>query len=252
MVAAHLITSITKGEDARIPVGYLMLLLGWTFEDFDAVNDFLAEGSNVQSLIQAISLPASAGGDLVQGLCAFLLGVIYEFSTKDSPLARASFHSVLTKRLDREQFSERLTRLRSHPLVRDFEVSPQKYRPTPGNSLPDVFFDSVFVEFFKDNYSRIGRSIDKAPEFEISVMTNGVQKGISRELVDSLRSQVENKERTLQDAEAKIASLEVTLRSQAAEHGRTYEATAVEVSKLKASINDKERAHDEQLRYVLS
>jgi hypothetical protein len=248
-VAAHLNISITRGDDARITVGYLMLLLGWTFEDLDAVNDFLAEGSNVQSLIQAISQPIPAGGDLVQGLCAFLLGIVYEFSTKDSPLPRTSFHSVLSKRLDRERFLERLTRLRSHPLVRDFEVTPQKYRLDSGSNLPDIFFDSVFVDFFKDNFSRIGRSIDRAPELEISVVTNGVQKGISRELVDSLRSQVEAKDHALQEAKTKVASLEDALYSRETDHRRSSEATALEISRLKAAFNDLETAHETKLRY---
>lgn len=249
-VAAHLIASIANGDDARISVGYLMLLLGWTFEDFDAVNDFLAEGSNVQSLIQAISQPLSAGGDIVRGLCAFLLGVIYEFSTKDSPLSRTSLHSILSKRLDREQYLERLSRLRSHPLVRDFEVTPQKYRLSAGNSLPDIFFDSIFVDLFKDNYSRMGRAIDRAPEFEIAVMTNGVQKGISRELVDSLRSQVEDRDCALQEAKTKLLSLEDALHTQEAEHRRAIEAATVELSKLKSSFGDIERVHQEQLGYV--
>ncbi|KHN99274.1 Vesicle tethering protein p115-like protein [Metarhizium album ARSEF 1941] len=247
-IAAHLITSISRSNDARISVGYLMLLLGWTFEDLDAVNDFLAEGSNVQSLIQAISQPVSGHGVLIQGLCAFLLGVVYEFSTKDSPLSRTSFHSVLSKRLDREQFMERLTRLRSHPLMRDFEVTPQKHHPSLGNSPPDIFFDSVFVDFFKDNYSRIGRSIDRAPELEISVMTNGVQKGISRELVDSLRSQVRDKDRALQETKARITSLEEALHNREAQHRLSSEATAIELSELKASFDNAGRVHEEQLR----
>ncbi|KJK86957.1 hypothetical protein H633G_09202 [Metarhizium anisopliae BRIP 53284] len=247
-IAAHLITSITRNDDARISVGYLMLLIGWTFEDLDAVNDFLAEGSNVQSLIQAISHAVPAKGVLIQGLCAFLLGVVYEFSTKDSPLSRTSFHSILSKRLDREQFLERLTRLRSHPLMRDFEVTSQKHHPSLGNSLPDIFFDSVFVDFFKDNYSRIGRSIDRAPELEISVMTNGVQKGISRELVDSLRSQVGDKDRALQESKTKIISLEEALNSREAEHRQSSEAAAIELSKLKASFDNAESGHEEQLR----
>ncbi|TWU78936.1 hypothetical protein ED733_007999 [Metarhizium rileyi] len=249
-VTAHLTTGITRSYDARIMVGYLMLLLSWTFEDLNAVDDFLAEGSNVQSLIQAITQPVSAGGVIIQGLCAFLLGVVYEFSTKDSPLPRTSLHSILSKRLDREQFLERLKRLRSHPLIRDFEVTPQKHNPSTGNSLPDIFFDSVFVDFLKDNYSRIRRSIDRAPELEISVMTNGVQQGISRELVDSLRSQVVDKDRALQETEAKVISLEEALRNQQAEHRQSNEANALELSKLKASLGTAEVVHEEHLRML--
>ncbi|KAF1738623.1 Intracellular protein transport protein USO1 [Beauveria bassiana] len=203
-VTAHLLTGIRRGADARISVAYLMLLTIWLFEDLDAVNDFLSEGSNIQSLIQVISQPILEGSELVQGLCAMLLGIAYEFSTKDSPVTRTTLHSILITRLDREQYLQRLLKLRSHPLLRDFEALPQRRDPALLSGLADVYFDSVFVNFFKDNYSRIARAIDRSPELEISVITNGVQKGISRELVDSLREQIREKDRAI--AEAKLAS----------------------------------------------
>ena len=196
-ITAHLISGIGRRDDPRSLVGYLMLLLGWMFEDMDAVNDFLAEGSNVQSLIQVVLQPLPAEADLVRGLSAMLLGVAYEFSTKDSPIPRATLHSILTSRLGRDSYLDRLSTLRAHTLIRDFEVTPQKHGSSSPNGLPSVYFDAVFIEFFKDSYSRIARAIDRAPELEISVVANGVQRGISRELVDSLRGQVEDKDRAL-------------------------------------------------------
>lgn len=251
-VTAHLITGISRGDDARILVGYLMLLLGWMFEDLEAVNDFLAEGSNVQSLIQAVSQPSSAGGDLVQGLCATLLGVAYEFSTKDSPLSRTNFHSILSSRLDRERYLDRLTRLRSHQLVREFEVVPQKQNSGSVNALPEIYFDAVFVDFFKDNYSRMARAIDRAPELEISVVTNGIQKGISRELVDSLRSQLEEKDRVLDDVHNQVTSLEQSLRQQDVDNRHSREESSRDISKLEASLAELEKTHATQLRSVLT
>ncbi|KAG5985116.1 hypothetical protein E4U55_001365 [Claviceps digitariae] len=250
-VTAHLISGISRGDDARVLVGYLMLLLGWTFEDLDAVNDFLAEGSNVQSLIQAILQPSPPGGDIVQGLCALLLGVAYEFSTKDSPLPRSNLYSILTERVDREQYLHCLNRLRVHPLIRDFEVTLQKYDPSNNNGLPDVFFDAAFVNFVKDNYSRIGRSIDRSPELEISIVTNGIQKGISRELVDSLRRQVEEKQRALEELQEKVASVEDTLRHREATHQRSIDELTMELTKLKTALENAEQLHEEKIRKML-
>ncbi|QUC23192.1 uncharacterized protein UV8b_07433 [Ustilaginoidea virens] len=251
-ISAHLITGIFRGDNARVLVGYLMLLLGWIFEDLDAVNDFLAEGSNIQSLLEIVSRPvlSEGEGEIVQGLCALLLGVAYEFSTKDSPLSRTSFHAILSNRLDREHYLNILIRLRSHPLVRDFEVTPQKHRPSTGNSLPDIFFDALFLEFLKDNYSRIARSVDRAPELEISFVTNGVQKGISRELVDTLRGKIEEKDRSLEESNVKLVSLEDALHRREAEHRRSIQVAALEVSKLKAALDDAERIHEEKLRLL--
>lgn len=249
-VTAHLIAGLRRDDDPRILVGYLMLLLGWLFEDIDAVNDFLNEGSNVQSLVQAVLQPVVPGGDLVRGLCAMLLGVAYEFSTKDSPIPRATLHSILLSRLDRDRYLDRLGKLRSHPLVRDFEVIPQKADSPALGMLPEVFFDAVFVDFLKDNYSRIARAIDREPGLEISVITNGVQKGISRELVDSLRSQLEEKDRTLEETRVGMASLERQLGQEQADHRRSKDGTAVELAKAKEAHEAREKAHEAELRLV--
>ncbi|KAG6042144.1 hypothetical protein E4U41_004948 [Claviceps citrina] len=250
-VTAHLISGISRGDDARILVGYFMLLLGWTFEDFDAVNDFLAEGSNVQSLIQAILQPSVPGGDIVQGLCALLLGVAYEFSTKDSPLPRSDLYSILIERVDRDQYLDCLNRLRIHPLIRDFEVTPQKWSPSSGSGLPEIFFDAAFVHFLKDNYSRIGRCIDRKPELEISVVTNGIQKGISRELVDSLRRQVEDKQRDLEEMQDKTASLEDALGHREATHQRLMDEVTGELAKLRTAFENADCMHEEKIRKLL-
>ena len=130
--------------------------------------------------------------------------------------------------------------------MRDFEVMPQKLDLS--GTLPNVFFDGTFVDFFKDNYSRLGRAIDRDPGMEISVMTNGVQKGISRQLVDSLRGQVEEKDRALQDARGRLASVERQLDREQAEHRRTRDGNAVELSRTKAAHDGLQRRHQEEVR----
>jgi len=182
-ITANLITGIQRNADERILVGYLMLLCGWLFEAPDAVNDFLGETSNVQSLLAAIQ---SSNSSIVPGLCGVLLGIVYEFSTKDSPLPRSSLHSLLIS--SRDQYIDRITKLRHHPLFRDFDVLPQKLSSAPVGGLPEVFFDKEFVDFTKDNFSRMIRAIDRLPGIEVPV---GIPEGISREIVDSLRSQLE-------------------------------------------------------------
>lgn len=249
-VAAHLISGITRNDDPRSLVGYLMLLLGWMFEDIDAVNDFLAEGSNAQSLIQAILQPMSAEAELVQGLSAMVLGVAYEFSTKDSPIPRPILNSILASRLGHDIYRDRLLALRCHPHIRDFEVTPQKHDAFSSNSLPDVFLDAVFVEFLKDNYSRILRSIDMAPEFEISIITNGMQRGISRELVDSLRSQIKQKDQLLESARSQLISLEEKLNQRRAEYRHSIEEATLETGRLREALRALEKSCESKIRCV--
>ncbi|KAI1403280.1 p115 like vesicle tethering protein [Hypoxylon fuscum] len=248
-ITSHLVSGLARAEDDRVAVGYLMLLIGWLFEDLDGVNDFLGEGSNIQALAQEVTKhnPSSA---IVQGLCAMILGVLYEFSTKDSPIPRSTLHSVLMSRMSRDKYIDTLTKLRSHPFMRNFEVIPQK--ADPEGNMPEVYFDATFVDFFKDNYSRIIRAIDRDPGMEISVVTNGVQKGISRELVDSLRSQVDEKERALQAAHVDMASLEGKLGQEQADHRRTKETSVAELARIKSVNETIQRNHEEEVKKIIT
>ena len=96
-----------------------------------------------------------------------------------------------------------------------------------------MFFDKLFVEFLKDNFSRLLRAIDRDPGMEIPVVANGVQKGISREMVDSLRSQLEEKGKALQKAEEDLLSHGRQLGQEQADHRREKETAAIELSKIK-------------------
>lgn len=248
-LTGNMISSERKGEDERVTIGYLMVLCGWLYEDHDGVNDFLGEGSNVQSIVQLV-IRDRLSGILVSGLCAFLLGIVYEFSTKDSPIPRETLHQLLTSRLGREQYSDRITRLREHPMVRDFEVLPQGLDSSTHGGLPEVYFDRTFVDFLKDNFSRILRAIDRAPGIEVPVIANGIQKGISRELVDSLKAQVEDRTQTIQKFESEIVTIGRKLGQEQADHRKAKESAVIELGRIK-NINDAlQRNHDEDLEKI--
>lgn len=247
---SHLVSGLSRGDDPRILVGYLMLLLGWLYEDPDGVNDFLGEASHIQSLIQAVVQPAGAD-ELVQGLCATLLGVVYEFSTKDSPIPRATLHPLLVSKLGRDKYLDKLAKLRSHPFMRDYEVIPQRLDPSSHAKLADVYFDSTFVEFFKDTYSRVARAIDRDPDVEIPVLVNGTEKGVSRELVDSLRAEIEEKRQAIQEVHGTLESVKAQLEQERETRKHSGDAASVELSKAKGENETLQKAHEDDLRYVL-
>lgn len=248
-LTGNMISAERKDEDERVAIGYLMVLCGWLYEDHDGVNDFLGEGSNVQSIVQLV-VQDNHSRVLVTGLCAFLLGIVYEFSTKDSPISRETLHQLLTGRLGREQYSDRITRLREHPMVRDFEVLPQGLNSSTTGGLPEVYFDRTFVDFLKDNFSRILRAIDRAPGIEVPVIANGIQKGVSRELVDSLRAQVEDRSQAIQKLESDIVTIERKLGQEQADHRKAKESAVIELGRIK-NINDGlQRNHEEYLQKI--
>ncbi|KAK5071278.1 Vesicle-mediated ER to Golgi transport protein [Lithohypha guttulata] len=196
-ITSNVVAGVQHPEDERALVGYLMLLSTWLFEDPNAVNDLLDEGSNLQGLISAVKV-ASPTMPLVAGLCTFLLGIIYEFSTRDSPIPRATLHSVLQKGLTREVYVDRLTRLH------------------------------------------------RDPGFEASVIMNGVQKGVSRELVDSLRAQIEEQKALLESSENEFATLRQQLEQESLEHRRTKESTAAELNRIKHINQSLQNNHEEE------
>jgi len=243
-VAANLVRGLKRDVDPRVLVAYLVLLASWLFEDPDAVNALLGEGS----LIQDLSQPSSPN-EVVQGLCALLLGIAYEFSTKDSPIPRSTLHTILASRLGRDRYLEKLGRLRSNPLMRDFEVGPQKW-DLSGGMLPEVFFDQTFVDFFKDNYGRFVRAIDRDPGIEVSVVTNGVQKGISRELVDSLRARIDEQDKRIQTIEFESIALRRQLELEQMEHKKTRDTCVNDIAKMRSTTDGHQRRHEEELAYV--
>ncbi|RYO99337.1 hypothetical protein DL764_006838 [Monosporascus ibericus] len=246
-VTAHLLSALLRDDDERILVGYLMLLIGWLFEDLDGVNDFLGEGSNINALAEAV-VRHPPRSDLVRGLSSVLLGIIYEFSTKDSPITRTRVHSILMSKVGREKYVDTLSKLRSHDLMRNFEVTPQKLDNS--GDLPEVFFDATFVDFFKDNYNRLLRAIDRDPGMEISVVTNGVQKGISREMVDSLRARLEEKEQELQKAIDEKTSLNAKLDHEQMERHKSQDTFAAEIARIKSVNEALQRHHEEDIKHI--
>ena len=249
-LAGNVISAEQRGGDERVSVGYLMILCSWLYEDHDAVNDFLSEGSNVQSIVQLLA-QTSQSRILVSGLCAILLGTIYEFSTKDSPIPRATLHQILMTRLGREQYVDKITRLREHPTVRDFEVLPQNLSSSQFGGLPEVYFDKSFVDFLKDNFSRMIRAIDRAPGLEVPVVANGIQKGISRELVDSLKAQVEDRAQKIQKLETDVLTIERKLGQEQADHRKAKETAAIELNRIRNINEALQRNHEEDTQRIL-
>ncbi|KAL8914789.1 MAG: hypothetical protein Q9171_000625 [Xanthocarpia ochracea] len=248
-LAGNLISAEQNMEDERVSIAYLMILCSWLYEDHDAVNDFLSEGSIIQSIVQFVSQNNQSRA-LASGLFAVLLGTVYEFSTKDSPVPRDIIHQILTTRLGRERYIDQVTRLREHPMIRNYEVLPQALTSSPSGGLPEVYFDKTFVEFVKDNFSRMVRAIDRAPGLEVPVVANGIQKGVSRELVDSLKAQVDDRSRSIQKLESDVSTLERKLEQEQADHRKARDAAAIESNRIRNVNEALQRHHDEDLQKI--
>ena len=152
-----------SSEDwTKIIVGYLVLLSLWLWHSPPSIQDFVSESANLQVLVQPAA--QTTGVDpLIQGLSAFVLGTAYEFHTatdSDVPegaLTRQTMHPILHTRIGADQFSTRILCVKSDP--RFASCTPDVLESVLTESHSSIWFTWSFVEFWKDNYVRVQKSI---------------------------------------------------------------------------------------------
>jgi intracellular protein transport protein USO1 len=249
-IAGNLIAAIERDEDERILIAYFMLLCCWLFEDLGAVNDFLGEASSLQALMRQVSI-TSSGDEVIRGLSALLIGILYHYSTKDSPIPRRKMQPLLISGIGREKYLQALSQLRQNPLIRDYEVFNQG-TAAPNQSqetAPYAYFDSTFIEFLKDNFSKFSRAIDRDPGIEVSVSDEA---GIDRDLVDSLRSQLDEKTQALERTETQILDLERKVDLAQANHRKDADTSAAELQRIKQVNEALQRTQEAEIQSLQS
>ncbi|EWC46137.1 hypothetical protein DRE_04711 [Drechslerella stenobrocha 248] len=228
-LSSNLVSALQYGLDSRISLTFLMILCVWLYDNPEAVNDFLNEGSTIESILAIIN-QSNKADTILQGMCAFLMGIVFEFSTKESPIPRGTLHSLILGRLSKDQYFHKLHKLRQHPTIRDFEViGNQPHR----KGLPEVYFSSEFIEFFKDNYSHILRALDRDPGDPSGRLSNGESKMVSTEMLESVTAQLETKEDELSKLRATHTALEHKLSQEQEELRRFKESSSLTVQKIK-------------------
>lgn len=166
----------------------LLTVLLWDFAE--GVNNLLAEGSGLLQALVAVTNPAS-GEPMIDGVAAVLLGTVYEFSTKDSPIPRRTLAPLLTQKLGRSKYIDALTQLRRQPAVRDFDLDERVEEP---------LLSKVFVELFMMEYSRLRKAIDKDPGIEV-LPSSAAEAGVDRDVLDDLRQQLQTAKDALAQAQ---------------------------------------------------
>ncbi|KAL7413626.1 p115 like vesicle tethering protein [Mrakia frigida] len=210
-----------KGKDwTRAMVGWLEVLAVWMWDSPKTVKEFLSEGANLQVLIAPIT--QSSGLDpLIQGLSAFLLGVCYEFNREPGEITRSTLHPILHGRIGPDQFVSRMARLREDPRFK--AVGPEMMMMEGGEEggeeeerrleggfeggreeREEVWFDWSFVEFWKNNYYTIQRSINADPDLSTRPADADSE---SAHLITSLRTRVKSQSEELEDLQAKLAAM---------------------------------------------
>jgi len=225
-----------QSADERLIAAYAGLLTVFLWDFADGVNNLLSEGSGLIQALVAAANPAS--GDIVTaGLSATLLGTIYEFSTKDSPIPRRTLAPLLTQKLGRSKYLDSLSQLRRDPAIRDFdiEVGEQEGR-----------LSTPFVDLFQLEYSRLRKAIDKDPGLEV-LPASAAEAGVDRDVLDDLRQQLQ----TTKDALSQAQQDALTVGQQAEQDrmavAKELQTAAAEVDRLRRINQAMQTGHESEL-----
>ncbi|EED83908.1 predicted protein [Postia placenta Mad-698-R] len=148
----------------RLLVGYLTLLSQWLWEHPRAVRGFLEAGA-LGVLVEPINHMTDTDA-LIPSLCAFLLGICYEFNREPGEITRSTIYPILT-RLGIDMLGGRILLLRDDDrfkaigpdtLVLSMPAAPSHLHSGPAvASKPEIeegeiWFDWPFIDFWKSNY----------------------------------------------------------------------------------------------------
>lgn len=236
-VAAELEPALKEASDPRFAEAYACLLAIFLWDSAEAVDDVLAEGSSLVQTLAEVTASPSSDPELA-GLSAVLLGTIYEFSTKDSPIPRRTLAPLLTQKLGRSKYLNALTELRRQPAIRDADLIAEEGSETT--------LCQTFVDLFQVEYSRLRKAIDKDPGVEV-LPASAAAAGVDRDVLDDLRQQLQTSKEAL--AQAQASSSEA---SQKAEQVRMTTAKDIqtanaEVERLRRINQAMQQGHEAEL-----
>ncbi|OSC96788.1 hypothetical protein PYCCODRAFT_1440814 [Trametes coccinea BRFM310] len=262
----------------RLCVGYLCLLIQWLWEDPAAVREFLEAGA-LGVLVEPINQTAEEDA-VIPGLCAFLLGVCYEFNREPGEVTRATIHPILT-RLGIDMLSGRIAHLRDDdrfkaigpdnfvlayptapaPHHQPLQGPPSASQPKPEVEEGEIWFDWAFVDFWKSNYYTIQKGIAVDPNSLSSAAGHGAESAM---LIASLKDVIRNQAAEIDKLQQQIKSLSTssdeveTLRAQvttltqqlseAEEKRRDVEKEQEDLLVLLDELNNKRRRDKERMR----
>ena len=244
-LSGHLMSCLQTDSEPRIAVAYLRLLSTLLFDSQPAVNDCLAEGSALLGALITIAqksndsqVMADSTKSLLPGMCAALLGCIYEFSSKDSPIPRRTLQPFLVTKLGRQRYFDALKQLRQHPVIRDSEI--MAYSGQPPDEM-QMLFDDSFIEWYKTEYGRLRRAIDKDPGIELISRDDA---GVDRDILDDLRQQINSKDQALQQAEQQQLENRQKADQLDAEHRKEIQSLQSSQRTMEADVERVRRIND--------
>lgn len=252
----------------RVIVALLVALSGWMWDSPAGVRDFFGEGGGLQVMMEPIT--QSIGVDvLVQGLCAFLLGVCYEFNREPGEITRATLYPILHSRIGTDVFIARMARVREDERFK--AVGPDSPVIAPGLGLEDeytegdgegegntaegdVWLDWGFVEFWKSNAYTIQRAISVDPD---AAAANASMSEEATELIASLKENIRAQAGEMESLQAKLAQMSKEREEERESHGAQIASltekvneTTGELDRVRAQKTEAEKEQEDLLVFL--
>uniref|UniRef100_F7AL87 General vesicular transport factor p115 n=1 Tax=Equus caballus TaxID=9796 RepID=F7AL87_HORSE len=150
-----------RGSKIQTRVGLLMLLCTWLSNCPIAVTHFLHNSANVPFLTGQIAENLGEEEQLVQGLCALLLGITIYFNDNSlESYMKEKLKQLIEKRIGKENFIEKLGFISKHELYSRASQKPQPNFPSPEYMI----FDHEFTKLVKELEGVITKAIYKSSE----------------------------------------------------------------------------------------
>ncbi|XP_020662838.3 general vesicular transport factor p115 isoform X6 [Pogona vitticeps] len=152
---------LSQGSKVQTRVGLLMLLCTWLSNCPIAVTHFLHNSANIPFLTGQIAENLGEEEQLVQGLCALLLGIsIYYNDNSLENCKKEKLKQLIEKRIGKENFVEKLGFISKHEFY-----SRAAQKPQPSFSSPDhMMFDHEFTKLVKELEGVITKAVYKSSE----------------------------------------------------------------------------------------
>lgn len=152
---------LSQGSKIQTRVGLLMLLCTWLSSCPIAVTHFLHNSANVPFLTGQIAENLGEEEQLVQGLCALLLGISIYFNDNSlENYTKEKLKQLIEKRIGKENFIEKLGFISKHELYSRASQKPQPNFPSPEYMI----FDHEFTKLVKELEGVITKAIYKSSE----------------------------------------------------------------------------------------
>uniref|UniRef100_A0A8D1H5G0 General vesicular transport factor p115 n=1 Tax=Sus scrofa TaxID=9823 RepID=A0A8D1H5G0_PIG len=136
-----------RGSKIQTRVGLLMLLCTWLSNCPIAVTHFLHNSANVPFLTGQIAENLGEEEQLVQGLCALLLGISIYFNDNSlESYTKEKLKQLIEKRIGKENFIEKLGFISKHEFYSRASQKPQPNFPSPEYMI----FDHEFTKLVKE------------------------------------------------------------------------------------------------------